>query len=188
MSTDKRIIKTRAAIKNAYMLLALEKDADRISVSDIAERADINRSTFYLHYNNVSEVVKDIELEIETEISTCIESFDTKDVYNSTYATFTALTQALNSNETVKKYITQSTASKYITVKLKEIFVNKSLSALKNFCDCERAYYPLVFIVAGVMDVYLNWVNSNDESTSLDDLIKTVSTLIQPVLNYLNLN
>ena len=190
MSTDKRVIKTRAAIKNAYMLLTFEKETDKISVSDIAEKAEINRSTFYLHYNNISEVIKDIENEIESEISACIESFDAKDIYGSTYAIFTALTQALNNKVTVKRYITESNASNYITAKLKEIFINKSMTAFKKYCsdaDSDLAFYPLVFIVAGTIDVYLNWVNTKENNTSLDELIKTVSTLVQPVLYYLNL-
>lgn len=190
MNTDKRVIKTRSAIKNAFMLLTFEKDKDKISVSDIAEKAEINRSTFYLHYNNVSEVIKDIESEIETEISACIESFDAKDIYGSTYKIFTALTQALNSKETVKRFITESTASKYLAVKLKEIFVNKSMTVLKNYNNGkvnEQTYYSIVFIVAGIMDVYLNWVNSTYTDTSLEELIETVCTLIQPILIYLNL-
>ncbi len=190
MSTDKRVIKTRIAIKNAYMTLTLKKETDKISVSDITEEAGINRSTFYLHYSNVSEVIKDIESEIESEISECIESFDTKNIYGSTYATFTALTQALNSKETVKRYITESNASKYLTVKLKEIFVNKSMSAIKKYsgnADSENAYYPLVFIVGGIMDIYLKWVNSKDNDISLEELIKTATMLIQPVLSHLNL-
>lgn len=190
MNTDKRVIKTRLAIKNAFMLLTFEKEKDKISVSDIAEKAGINRSTFYLHYNNVSEVIKDIENEIETEISACIESFDSKDIYGSTYAIFTSLTQALNSKETVKRYITESTASKYLAVKLKEIFVNKSMTVLKNYNNGkvnEQTYYSIVFIVAGIMDVYLNWVNSKNTNITLEELIEMVSTLVQPLLNYLNL-
>ena len=49
MITDKRIVKTRTAIKTAFLQLALEKDIGKITVSNITEKAEINRSTFYLH-------------------------------------------------------------------------------------------------------------------------------------------
>ena len=60
MATDKRIIKTRQAITTAFMELSLEKDIRKITVSDIAGRASVNRSTFYLHYNDAKEVLEDI--------------------------------------------------------------------------------------------------------------------------------
>lgn len=61
MTTDKRVLKTRKAITTAFMELTLEEDMQKITVSDIAERAVINRSTFYLHYADAKEVLDDIE-------------------------------------------------------------------------------------------------------------------------------
>ena len=49
---DLRIRKTRAAIKDALYELTREKTYQEISVMDIAQRAMINRSTFYLHYKD----------------------------------------------------------------------------------------------------------------------------------------
>jgi AcrR family transcriptional regulator len=47
---DRRKRKTRIAIQKACIELIQEKDFDTITISDIAERADINRATFYLHF------------------------------------------------------------------------------------------------------------------------------------------
>jgi len=72
MATDKRIIKTKAAIKNAFMQLMTETEANKLTVSDIAAKALVNRSTFYLHYADVAAVMKDIETEIAAKIEECI--------------------------------------------------------------------------------------------------------------------
>lgn len=66
MAIDKRIIKTQKAIKEAFMLLTMDKEIEKITVSDIAEKAFINRSTFYLHYNDARDVMQDIEREWAT--------------------------------------------------------------------------------------------------------------------------
>jgi len=50
--TDRRTIKTCRAITDAMWDLLKEKKFDAISVRDITEAADINRSTFYLHYED----------------------------------------------------------------------------------------------------------------------------------------
>lgn len=57
---DRRIIKTKEAIRKAYFDLMREKDGNRISVSEIARRANIDRKTFYLHYESVDDILKEL--------------------------------------------------------------------------------------------------------------------------------
>lgn len=47
---DRRIKKTKKAINEALWELLREKDFEEITVNDIAEKADINRATFYKHF------------------------------------------------------------------------------------------------------------------------------------------
>lgn len=47
---DRRVVKTQQAIKKAFLELMSEKNFDGITIQDIADRADVNRSTVYLHY------------------------------------------------------------------------------------------------------------------------------------------
>jgi AcrR family transcriptional regulator len=49
---DRRIAKSQAAIKNAVTELMSEKSFDDITIQDIADRADVNRGTIYLHYTD----------------------------------------------------------------------------------------------------------------------------------------
>lgn len=55
--TDRRIEKTINAIENAYFDLLAEKKNDRITVTELADRANIDRKTFYLHYSSVDDVI-----------------------------------------------------------------------------------------------------------------------------------
>ena len=47
---DRRTRKTRQLLRGALLALLKEKRYDEISVQDIIERADVARSTFYVHY------------------------------------------------------------------------------------------------------------------------------------------
>lgn len=47
---DLRILKTKKLIHDSFIELIDEKGFDKITINEIAERAQINRSTFYLHY------------------------------------------------------------------------------------------------------------------------------------------
>lgn len=49
---DRRITKSQEAIKKAVTELMSEKSFDDITIQDIANRADVNRGTIYLHYTD----------------------------------------------------------------------------------------------------------------------------------------
>lgn len=49
---DRRIQRTRDLLQRAAMELIAEKGYDAVKVSDITERANLGRTTFYLHYQN----------------------------------------------------------------------------------------------------------------------------------------
>lgn len=52
-SDDLRVKKTKRAIMAAFNELLKEKKLDKISVTELAEKAEINKGTFYLHYTDI---------------------------------------------------------------------------------------------------------------------------------------
>ncbi len=69
---DRRIVRTREAIREAFVDLIEEKGFDGISISDITDRADINRSTFYLHYHDKYDLLEKTEDEIIGHMKTIL--------------------------------------------------------------------------------------------------------------------
>ena len=57
--TDPRIARTRRLLHDALLSLARERDLDTIAVADIADRATVNRSTFYQHYPDKETLLAD---------------------------------------------------------------------------------------------------------------------------------
>lgn len=57
---DPRIARTRRSLREALIALARERAVDEISVADIAEQAQINRSTFYQHYPDKGVLLADV--------------------------------------------------------------------------------------------------------------------------------
>ncbi|MGN1343113.1 MAG: TetR-like C-terminal domain-containing protein [Traorella sp.] len=65
---DMRIKKTKMKMKEALLDLLETNDLSEISVSQLCQEAHINRSTFYVHYNNVMECFYEITDEILDEM------------------------------------------------------------------------------------------------------------------------
>jgi len=56
-SDDRRVQRTRRALREALVALILERGWDAVSVQDICDRADIGRSTFYTHFADKEELL-----------------------------------------------------------------------------------------------------------------------------------
>ena len=68
-STDRRVRKTKKQLRLALMELLVEKSAKSISVRELAERADINRGTFYIHYRDVGDLLQRLEDEMADRLT-----------------------------------------------------------------------------------------------------------------------
>lgn len=56
---DRRVQRTRQLLRAALMELIDEKGYDAVTIRDITERANLGRTTFYLHYDNKDELFLD---------------------------------------------------------------------------------------------------------------------------------
>ena len=72
--TDRRVRKTRALLRRSLAELLCEKSIREITVKELVERADINRSTFYLHYSDVYDMMEKIENGLVDDIEKLIEA------------------------------------------------------------------------------------------------------------------
>ena len=70
---DLRTEKTDRAIRGAFLELLLRKPVDRITVKELAERAEINKGTFYLHYRDLYDLYRRLVEETAGKIA---DSFD----------------------------------------------------------------------------------------------------------------
>ncbi len=65
---DLRVIKTRKLIQDAFFDLVETNGFEKITISNIANRAKINRATFYLHYQDKQALLKSLENEVLDDI------------------------------------------------------------------------------------------------------------------------
>jgi AcrR family transcriptional regulator len=68
IKSDRRIIRSKAALKQALLTLMSQKPFSSISITEIVELADYNRGTFYSHYENKEGLLDDILNELISEL------------------------------------------------------------------------------------------------------------------------
>ncbi len=65
--TDLRVLRTRKAIRDAFCSMIMEMDYSEITIKELARRAMINRNTFYLHYDSIDALLRELQDEIAGE-------------------------------------------------------------------------------------------------------------------------
>ncbi len=67
--------RSKKLIREAFLSLMKEKDVNKITVSDVVKRADVNRSTFYAHYLDIPNVIETFEEEIFARMRDILADF-----------------------------------------------------------------------------------------------------------------
>jgi AcrR family transcriptional regulator len=70
---DRRVRRTRGALRDALVALIIERGWDGFSVQDLCARADVGRSTFYLHFADKEEVLGGAFADLGRELRSQLE-------------------------------------------------------------------------------------------------------------------
>ena len=82
-SEDRRVKRTKKLLRECLFALLETKTIDEITVKELTEAADVNRSTFYFYYRDINDMMKQIQSEIyavfEEEVVSVEAVFNTVD-------------------------------------------------------------------------------------------------------------
>lgn len=173
---DRRIVRTKSAVFNAILDLMVEKETDKITVLELCKKADINKSTFYLHYKNMDDCLQqcfDIIMDGVVEVSTYVNyekiRCSPKEFVDR------AIDEIIKNADYLCKFKTSNICGPSIKI-LKENLVKKICE--HNGFTKERNYYEIAnitFAVGGFIDVTIEMLpNINKELLS-----KSICTMLK---------
>ena len=67
-SGDRRVRYTKMVLKESFIKLLSEKSVNKITIKEICDLADINRTTFYAHYTDQYDLLRKLQDELMSEI------------------------------------------------------------------------------------------------------------------------
>lgn len=73
---NQRVRLTKQLLKKSLIALMKEKAFYQITVSDVCTLSELNRSTFYRHYNNVHDILLELENDLIESTKACIAEID----------------------------------------------------------------------------------------------------------------
>lgn len=183
-SPDRRVVKTKRAIKNAFAKLLSQKDINNITISDIAAEADINRKTFYNYYAGIHEVIDEIENDIIRRFDDALTEIDFKNSLNSPYLIFEKLTNIINADMDFFGYLLSMNSNVSLSSKITDLLTGKVKLLILRYVETEetRVDIMLEFMISGMVAVYKRWFNS-DRSEPVEEISSQIKTLALQGLN-----
>lgn len=177
MKTDLRIVKTKNSLYYALIELLKEKTFEEIKVSNICEKALINRSTFYSHYNDKYELFVDLintlKDSLKTELKE-IEEDNLKDYYLKMIKVFL---NHIEGKEDIYKSILVNNRSSIIIDMIYDTIkedinerTNNNDKGVPN--DVFTSYY-----LGGVVNIVIEWFKNN-KKYSKEQMIEYLDKLM----------
>lgn len=154
---------TRMLLKTSLIELMHIKTINQITIKEICEQADLNRSTFYLHYTDQFALLEDIEKEIITT------TFDHLQKVGTDLDTLTYIETFLNYVKS-NAYIFEIFLCQQEAEDFKEKFINKVLEQLKGqisiSCSVKLEKYVYSFLLHGCIHIIIDWITSKFDISS----------------------
>ena len=167
----KSAVRSKKMIRYAYIELALEKEVEKITVKDIAEKAGISRGTFYAHYSDIYAVVEEIENETMGKILEFLNDYKDEDIIKNPLPLLKMLSDFLEQDIDFYHLGINTQRAPSFIFKLKEIVIEKILSDAKIPKENQKSneykmyVYRVHYLIGGLTSMYQDWLEGKFDGT-----------------------
>lgn len=178
VSTDRRVIRTKKAIRNALTRLLSQKSISEITVKELAQAADINRKTFYNYYSDIHQVIDEMENELVAAFENALQENILNPDMQNPHAVFSKLTEILSDDIDFYGYLLKSDAPSNLISKIMSALKSKAREAFAGQVDLDKDTLDFIidYVAAGMIAVYQSWFNS-DRKLPIDKISEQVSII-----------
>ena len=178
---DRRVIKTRAAIKAALDKLVKEQGMDKLTVSALAREANIDRKTFYLHYDSIDDLIDSAASDmVEDIISTIDPDLLSTNPQEQVRKTLAHVNKKISDDVELYAYMANNLSMDFVLGHIERALVHyaKTIGVERLprnlLADGDPGYYRPRFYLAGAVSVYSEWLCS-DRTRPIEDVAEVVA-------------
>lgn len=165
---DRRVQMSKSFLKDALISLLKEQHISQITVIELCQLADVNRSTFYAHYSDIYGLLNDIENDIMEQLTKFLHSYveNEEDPITMTEKLIEFIGKkheacevllSTNSNISFEKKI-RKVAHQFLLVDQKDVLMT----------DDRLFEYISAFIISGSIEVVKTWLKNGRDRTARD--------------------
>ncbi|MBR6200721.1 MAG: TetR/AcrR family transcriptional regulator [Spirochaetales bacterium] len=178
--SDIRIQRTKQAIKNTLKDMILQLPYEKITIKALTQQAQINRNTFYLHYESLDDVLYEIQQNYTDKFMQLTKDYsfiDNQDELVKSFFTF------MESQDDFFIKVTCDSRFDYIRERMQKKVTSQSYAASSDKSSSNRAIMNILREYSNVtLYLYRQWV-TDGRQIPLDRMITLVSQLLNNGMN-----
>lgn len=167
---DRRVKYTRMVLEASLIELLQKKHIDKISVKEICEKADINRSTFYAHYSDPNNLLQTIVQSVLSELNAYLDNFSYKKNGTESIQIISRIFDYIIANADRFKVILGENGDIGLQKKIMMLVQQKGMREWWNHIelDEELIEYLLLFGVNGSIGIVQKWLQSGMKQSAVE--------------------
>jgi len=173
-------VRSRRLIRTALLELLQEKKFEKITVTDIVKRADINRSTFYAHYPDVMGLLEELMEDTVNRSIDLVSGIDMLQFLEEPMPVLEKLIAIGEENMEIYKLLGNSDFAMRQVERMKNVLVENAAGAVnipEHIRKSGTFHIHMHFFVGGILNVYHQWILGCLDS-SPDEIMKHLAELI----------
>ena len=156
---NRSVRNTKKRLRESLMRLVLRKQLASITVKELTSDADVNRSTFYFHYQDVKAMVKEMENSFFQDFSTTLSAIDQK-----SHDSITILVKCLENHMDLCKIVLGENGDIEFLEQMKVIIEEKCSriwkEAVPEMSDADLKILDS-FLIGGAVSTLQDWVRDD---------------------------
>lgn len=155
--------RSKNLICDAFLEVAQEKSLDKITVTDVITKADVNRGTFYAHYPDIHALINQYENELIAQLQRLVEETPYEEFLHDPLQTLKKISAYLQKNETLYRKLSRSPDASMVLARLKDFYIDSIIhdERLPEGLRTSAEFNVLLrYYSGGFFDVYMYWLRN----------------------------
>jgi len=176
---DRRVKYTKMVLRDALTDLLIDKPITKITVKEICELADINRSTFYSHYDDQFDLLESLKSELYDNIRAHIINRDFYDENEDLYGLTLNIMKYIERNKKICYLLFGENGDLIFQKKILNIMKPPFFKGLEEKLGKSKTEYLYAYVISGSIGIIQNWLKHDLKETP-----EEISSLIVDFASY----
>lgn len=164
MQENQRIRLSKKMLKDSLTHLLRKENIHKISVRDICDGAQINRTTFYKYYGSQYDLLADMENDVLTQIGNFLD--ESNDNNDDNLKRLVQIIVFINENLDLCAILLNNNVDPKFPEKLFSLpSIRNNLAQLMTDYDEEKLEYLFGFVISGGFDMMKRWINNENRES-----------------------
>ena len=174
---DRRVRKTKALLLQGLVKMLETHDIQDISVKELTELADINRGTFYLHYDDIYDMLHKVEDEMFREFNEIMEQEPPSPSTLPSEGPLLEFFRFLDRHRDLAKVMIGPHGDLTFINRLKDLIRKRTLQVLESAQSDANYEYLCSFIITGCVGVVETWLKESHPQ-SPEEMAEILGTML----------